>query len=573
MATISDFFRMLLGRPRKEPKKERAKPNVAGKDPRMFLGGEAPGLWASNHLKESLQVKGWQFVAIRCLAKMVSQADVQIHNVGPLNKQLKKMQSLERKAERIGDSVDARYWKREQARLARSAKKYRRRLRNQGLLRYGDPIAKSEPSPGGFKPLRHPVPWDDPLAQLLRRPNPYWSGVTLLFAFAQQLAITGTCYLWKVSNGLKKPREIYVLPTGLLTPRLPSTQYPNGSYYLSPLSSWGWGKHEQVGEWATGALGQAYLTGATIPAEDIKPVRWPNPLYLGDGLSPLDAAAVWVDVANEIDSASWYYLQNSARPGLIIERDKDVDPDPEDVSQFREDLRADNSGTPNTGSHLVLPKGLKAHDRSKNPAELDFQSSRIQYRDAGLAIHGVSPIATGIAEAGSYGAFWAAIKQTTEIAVQPMLDLLGGELTEFLGLSFDGPPREVTPQARSIDDPQLLEQRLRTDIAAGNVLKVNEYRSIRGLSPLPGEEGEAFAGQKQAGQIGAEGQGGGKDQQDADEPSEDHGANGSGGRDTGVKNPGKDKAPGRPSAAGGGSSGKGNRGNGPGVFHRNGFHD
>jgi hypothetical protein len=240
-----------FARPGKEKAKVR-KVNVDGQDPRPYLGGERPGLWASNHLKEALQVKGWQFVAIRCLAKMVSQADVQIHHVGPKAEQARKMSRLVRKAEAVGNTSEARYWSRELKRLERSHKRQSQNERRAWVKHYSDPMTRSEPSPGGSKPLRHPVPYNDALAELLRRPNPYWSGLTLLFAFAQQLSITGTCYLWRVRNSFGRTKELYVLPTGLLTPRLPSTTFPQGSYYLAPMSTWGWGKIDNMGDWATG---------------------------------------------------------------------------------------------------------------------------------------------------------------------------------------------------------------------------------------------------------------------------------------------------------------------------------
>ena len=48
---------------------------VRGADPRPALAGEAPGLWASNHLAEASRLEGWQFVAVRTLARMCSEAD------------------------------------------------------------------------------------------------------------------------------------------------------------------------------------------------------------------------------------------------------------------------------------------------------------------------------------------------------------------------------------------------------------------------------------------------------------------------------------------------------------------
>lgn len=444
---------------------------IQGPDPRKWLEGAAPGLWASNHLAEATQCKGWQFVATRAVARMCGQAEVTVHYVGS-------QQSQEREARRAirlfglaGDRTMRKFWRREL-----------------------DAIRKAEPTAQGARTARRVASEDDPLVRLLKRRSPQWSGGTYLFAAAQQLCLTGSALIWRVANEVGVPVEQYILPTGLTTPRGPTVTHPEGSYYLAPISSWGM----TVPDWMPGTLGQALLTGCEIDARDVKPVRWPHPVNLSDGLSPLAAGAVWIDVANEMDRANWYAMQNSERPGMIFSQDPMVDPDPADKTQFREDLAAEARGVPNTGRHLILPKGLAADSRSRTPADLDFGNGRPQYRDMSLALHGIGPVACGIAEAGSYGGFWASIKQTTELSIQPMLSLIAGEETELLGEAFPGPRREITYTARAIDDPQLLEQRLRTDITAGNVLRVNEYRAMRGLPAIPGPEGEEFVGVKKS---------------------------------------------------------------------------
>lgn len=487
-------------------------PRLKGPDPRRYLAGAAPGQWASNHLAEAAQCKGWQFVASRTLARMCSQAEIAVHHVGMVYEQERAV----RRAMKL-------------ARLTRSRRE---------LSRWKEYLhqLKADPTASSSRTARKPVSADDPLLRLLQRVNPEWSGVTFLFAAAQQLALTGSAMIWCVRNQAGIPAELYVLPTGLVSPRLASPEFPQGSYWLTPLSNWGL---SPPGGYSPGTLGQALLTGAEIDARDIKPIRWPHPLYLSDGLSPLAAGALWVDVASEIDRASWYAMQNMERPGLIItQADASIDPDPADKVRFREDLAADHAGVANTGKHLWLPKGLAAQPRSSTPLELDHANSRTQYRDMSLALHAVSPISAGITEAGNYSAFWAAIKQTTELSVQPMLDLIAGELSELLGSSYPGPRREATFTARAIDDPQLLEQRLRTDIQAGNVILVDEYRAIRGYKPLGGEEGKAFAGAKAP---PAEEEKPEKDKPDADKPTGDD--------DTGTRQDHRDAPPGRNSKA------------------------
>src|SRR5262245_50497768 len=51
------------------------------RDPRPYLTGSVPGLWHGNHMQEALSCKGWQFVAVRALSRMSSQAEATLHEV------------------------------------------------------------------------------------------------------------------------------------------------------------------------------------------------------------------------------------------------------------------------------------------------------------------------------------------------------------------------------------------------------------------------------------------------------------------------------------------------------------
>lgn len=495
---------------------------IQGADPRPYLSGAAPGMWATNHLAESQQCRGWQYVATQTVARMASQAELQVHFVGEPVEQKRRAKKALKIARLIGDR--------------RTERQMRRILRKSG----------EATAQGGTKVDRTPVGGEDAMLRLLQRPNPEWSLNTFLFVGAQQIALTATALVWRVRGELGVPTELYILPTGLTTPQPPTADFPMGSYYLAPPSAFG--VTSGAGElWVNGMLGRIMLTGAEIDARDVKPIRWPHPIHLCDGLSPLAAGAVWVDVSNELDRSCWYGLQNSERPGMIfgIDTALPVDPDPDDIIRFREDLKAENAGVSNSRKHLFLPKGVTHDERSRSPSDMDYPNGRTQYRDANLALHSVSPVAAGISEAGSYAAYWASIKQTTELSIQPVLSLIAGELTEFLGSEFDGPRRELSLNARAIDDPQLLESRLKTDIQAGNVLTVDEYRTMRGYAHLGGERGKAFAGAKAAAPLlspDAKGKGKEEEPDDGGDQDGDSDADGSG---TGVRQEDRDAPPGR----------------------------
>jgi hypothetical protein len=122
-------------------------------------------------------------------------------------------------------------------------------------------------------------------------------------------------------------------------------------------------------------------------------------------------------------------------------------------------------------------------------------------RDAVLGVHGVPPIAAGIGGGGSYAAFYAQLKQFTCLTVQPILELLAEEDTERLAPQF-GDGLTIEYEAAAIDDPEILERRLATDIAARAITK-GEIRSLRGLPPFGDARDNEFAGDGAGGKSGS----------------------------------------------------------------------
>jgi phage portal protein BeeE len=505
-------------------KAKKGKTEIKGRDPRPYLTGATPGLWATNHLEEAQQVKNWQFVAIRTLAKMCSQSDLKVHKKKEKGELEKRIWAIDKKIEFYKSLCGLR------DRQVRELEAKRERL-----------VLKAE-STDGSEQERKPVESNDPLLRLLERPNPEWSWSTFIFACVQQLAATGSALVWCIRNELGVPVELYICPTGLMIPRMPTPDYPQGSYYLTPLSVWGL----QPGElFQYGAFGAAMMTGAEIDARDVKKICYPHPVYLTDGMSPLTACSLWVDLAAEMDRAAWYAFQNRERPGLVFNRDPNINPSPDDIAQWREDLRADSAGTPNTGKHMVNPPGVTAENWSQSEQELEFFQSREQVRDMNLAIHAVAPIAAGISGADSYAAYYAALKQTSDLAVQPTMDLIAGELSEFLGQEFGG-RREITCHAKAIDDPQLKKDTWATHISAGNAVTVGEYRAAWGFKPFGDERDDEFVGVKTSVRVAAA-------DEDASTPgvqvgpdkSKDEGKGKSDEKTTGIRNPTRDAPPGR----------------------------
>lgn len=460
---------------------------------RPYLAGTMPGFWSSDHISESQRYTNFTYCAVTALCDQAAQATVTVYRTGGTKK----------------------------------AKDRRRRLNKR--------LGQRKKSSGNQQHQaddREPMDSRHPLVRLLNRPNPEQSGSSLRYQCMQQLSLHGTAHVWIIRNDYGTPVELYVIPTASAVPLPPSNEMPRGSYRVSPLASFSGTVSDDF--LPPGSLGPLLTTGGIIDAKDVKSIRLPHPLYRSDGWSPLAAGALILDVEEQMHRARWYSLRNASVPGMVFEVAEDADPRPEEVEGFRQDLRNRNSGVQNAGKDLVLPKGFKPHQVNQTGRDLDFASGFPQIMNATLAIHKTPAVAIGVAEAGSYSAFYASLKQFTELSVQPKLSLIGEELTEALGPDFekvdglpDGERLEIAIEARAIDDPSTLNDRIRTDIQA-KAVTINEVRELRGLEPVwwgdcpagsdPIQWQQQLQQLKQGGQEGQPGQGGPPGEEGADDP-------------------------------------------------------
>lgn len=468
---------------------------------RPYLSGQSPGFWASDHFEETQHYTGWTYCAVKSLATQAAQATVSAtESATPVvkmpRKRRKELACLSRA-------------QRERQRLLAAVRKERRRADRDAA----EKAAGSNTDATAQRQARRPLPDTHPIVRLLKRPNVEQSGAAFRFQVVQQLALTGTALVWVLRNKLPSqdegrgyPVELYVIPTGLARPQPPSAAFPRGAYRLIPLASWESAADDE-GYQPMGALGQLLVQGAIIDARDVKPIRWPHPLFLSDGLSPLSAGVLFVDVAEQLERSRWYDFKQASKPGLVFSVDPTINPAPEDKAAFRVDLSNRHAGTANTGNDLILPPGVSAEQIVRSPAEMDYVNSQPQARDSVLALHGTPSVAIGVSEAGSYAAFFASLKQYVELSVQPMLNLIAEELTEVLSPAYGG-TQEVKLAAKAIDDPDLALRQQANDVtkwqaaADKGACTVNEFRKGLGLGP-PVPWGEKPMGQPEQPPPGA----------------------------------------------------------------------
>lgn len=324
-----------------------------------------------------------------------------------------------------------------------------------------------------------PLPNSHSLCKLLKRPNPTQSGASFRYERVLQLQLTGTSIVWNIPNKFGKTIQRYVIPTAIATPIPPRDGLPEGGYKIQPASLRYY--HESYGSTFTETGTFHRVAGSIIPLSQLQITRWPHPIYKDDGQSPVSAGAKWIDSANQIDTARWAQMNNGADPSIVVTCGKEMNPTREELEAAAAMFEQKYGGTENTGK-AIFTTGEQVVSLTATPKDMDYNESFIQLRDAILALHGVPGIAAGISDGGSYAAFYASLKQFISLTVQPILDLLAEDDTEHLAPQF-GKNLTIEIEATHIDDPDILEKRLATDIRA-QIIKVDELRAIRGLPPL-----------------------------------------------------------------------------------------
>src|SRR5262245_27196118 len=216
-------------------------------------------------------------------------------------------------------------------------------------------------------------------------------------------------------------------------------------------------------------------------AGEIIHLKYPNPLDIHYGLSPLQANALTIDANTELQKSRYQTFLFGQRPGMVLQTDQSLT-EPT-VRRLEEKVQARFGGRENWTRPLVLEQGLKASPWTLAPAEMDYLNSARLSRDESFALFGVpTPIAGIVGNVGrgadtGYGPRVMPCART----VQPTLDLIGQALTTDLARRL-GPDRTI---AFGECSPRNQDQRRADDEldAKTGLRTFNEIRRSRGLRP------------------------------------------------------------------------------------------
>lgn len=310
-----------------------------------------------------------------------------------------------------------------------------------------------------------------PLADLLARPNPRQTGSDFLEALYGHLMIAGNAYVEAVGidGGIA---ELHVLR-------------PDRVKVVPGADGWPQAYEYRVGGETVRFEGEA--------AAGVRPVLHIALFHPSDdhyGLSPLEAAAVAVDIHNAAGSWNKALLDNAARPsGALVYRPAEPGAalTQEQYARLKEELEANFSGAANAGRPLLLEGGLDWKALGLSPKEMDFMAAKDSAaRDIALAF-GVPPMLLGIPGDNTYSNYQEAQRAFWRQTVLPLAGRAGKALAAWLAPAFGAVRLDVDldrVEALSAEREALWKR-----VREADFLSTNEKRAAVGYGEVAGGDG------------------------------------------------------------------------------------
>ena len=305
-----------------------------------------------------------------------------------------------------------------------------------------------------------------PAAKLWRRPNLYYSGTTLLKAYAYSWIVSGNPYVLKVRNGGSQVTELWYVPPHMMRPTWPAS----GSEFIT---------------------GYEYkVEGATIIFEQNDVIHFRDgidPMNTRMGLSPVASVLREVYTDNEIAEYSALLMKNGAVPPVVISLKENVNAFQFDPNDVRDKYLRQTQGD-QRGKAWVSGAAVNVEKVGFSPNDLNLAQLRRLPEERLSAVIGIPAIVLGYG-AGLDKATYSNARQLVEYATESYLVPLYHYIEEELTTQLLGDFEEDTEknqfrfdlsQVRALsEDQDALYNRL-TIAYKGGWLKRSEVREGAG---------------------------------------------------------------------------------------------
>ncbi len=314
-----------------------------------------------------------------------------------------------------------------------------------------------------------------PVLDLMGRPNAMQGRAELLEAVYAQLLLSGNAYVEAVPGTGMLPGELHVLRSDRMA--------------LVPGAD-GW---PVAYDYTVGAKKHRFeMTGGVQPVCHIRTFHPQDDHY---GFSPMQAAAVAVDVHVAASRWSKALLDNAARPsGAIVYRGTDGQGSlsGDQYERLVGEMEAHHQGARNAGRPMLLEGGLDWKPMGFSPSDMEFQKTKeAAAREIAIAF-GVPPMLMGIPGDATYANYQEANRAFFRLTVLPLAAKVTAALSHWLA-GFTGEAAELRPDLDQV--PALAAERDQQWLRVGRAgfLTEAEKRAALGLPPMAAEAAEAEA--------------------------------------------------------------------------------
>ncbi len=297
-----------------------------------------------------------------------------------------------------------------------------------------------------------------PILSLMRRPNAAQGRAELMETLFGQLLLSGNAYVEAVQAEDGLPVELHVLRSDRMSVVPGADGWPKAYDYT--------------------AGGKTHR----FPADAICHVKSFHPQDDHYGFSPMQAAAMAIDVNNSASRWSKSLLDNAARPsGALVWKGDGHGVMAED--QFRrlsDEIEQNYRGARNAGRPMVLEGGLDWKPMGFSPSDMEFQKTKeAAAREIALAF-GVPPMLLGIQGDATYSNYQEANRAFYRLTVLPLVTRVAAAVSEWLA-GYTGEDLVLKPDLDQVPALSAERDAQWTRVSRAEFLTDAEKRSLLGL--------------------------------------------------------------------------------------------
>jgi HK97 family phage portal protein len=305
-----------------------------------------------------------------------------------------------------------------------------------------------------------------PLLDLMARPNLAQGRAEFFEAAYGQLLLSGNAYLEAVPGASLLPGELHVLRSDRMA--------------LVPGAD-GW---PVAYDYTVGARKHRFdMTQGVTPICHIRTFHPQDDHY---GFSPMQAAAVAVDV--HVAAARWSkaLLDNAARPsGAIVYKGADGQSQlsPDQYDRLISEMEAHHQGARNAGRPMLLEGGLDWKPMGFSPSDMEFQKTKESAaREIAIAF-GVPPMLMGIPGDATYANYQEANRAFYRLTVLPLVAKVTASVSHWVS-GFSGEMVELKPDLDQVPALAVERDQQWARVGAASFLTDAEKRMLLGLPRL-----------------------------------------------------------------------------------------